>query len=50
LAAIHFTVNDPVHGTRPGKANKDMALRGDTFVTAVQLVDGQEPNIWERHR
>ena len=36
LAAIHLTVNEPVHGTRPGKVNKDLSLTGDTFVTSVQ--------------
>ncbi|XP_043229622.1 coagulation factor XII-like isoform X2 [Amphibalanus amphitrite] len=37
LAAIHLTLNEPVHGTQPGKINKDLALVGDTFKTTVHL-------------
>ena len=36
LAAIHLTLNEPVHGTQPGKINKDLGLVGNTFRTTVK--------------
>ncbi|XP_037071874.1 transmembrane protease serine 11D-like [Pollicipes pollicipes] len=37
LAAIHLTVGEPVHGTRPGKYNKDLARDGDVFRGTVHF-------------